>query len=231
MEVFSERVADLRDKNGMLKQENEKLERMLFLAKAAVARLGPMSQTKATPNFEAPCSPLHVAGHALVDPTSAYARGSPPALARSSSINVASMPSPQLAGASRRDVLDQALQRSRVDSDCGRAAYPINEATLHSSPAVFENPFLLPHMLPDSTYVGPLRLNDEEEQKRLLQARRIQLECLLAAQRAAAPGPRRTAEQLLNEQLLQQQGQRNADMRNEQQGFLAGLFGIPTWFS
>jgi hypothetical protein len=86
-------------------------------------------------------------------------------------------------------------------------------------------------MLADSTYVDPLRLNEDEHQKRLLQARMIQLERILDAQRGAATGPRRTAEQFLNEQLIQQRRQRNVEMRNEPQGFLAGFFGIPTWFS
>jgi hypothetical protein len=211
MEVFSEQVTDLREKNWILKQENDKLETMLREAKADVHRMGPFVPASARSYCDSPCP----------SPPSTASRNSPSAVDETSGRT--------FVGRNKPDYVEYPAPQHFVEDTRRRGALPVNEATLLASPTAFETSLLQQRMIP--SYYDQRLLNHEQNQQRLLASRMLELERLLEAQRDAHAGPRRTAEQFINEQYARQRRERVVTNRDEPHGILTGLLGIPSWFS
>jgi hypothetical protein len=227
MEVFSEQVTDLREKNWILKQENDKLETMLREAKADVQRMGSFVPASARSKCDSPCpSPPSAASRniPLASP-SEFLRDSPSAVA-----GFAFSPSGRtFGGRNKPEYVEYPAPQHFVDDTRRRGPVPVSEATLLASPTAFETSLLQQRMIP--SYYDQRLLNHEQNQQRLLASRMLELERLLEAQRDAHAGPRRTAEQFINEQYARQRRERVVTNRDEPHGILTGLLGIPSWFS
>lgn len=226
MEVFSEQVTDLREKNWILKQENDKLEIMLREAKAEVLRMGSFVPNVARSKSDSPClSPSATSRNVPLASPSEFLRDSPSAVAG----YTFSASGRSSTGRNKPDYAEYPSPQHFVDDSRRRGTVPLNEAALLASPTAFETSLLQQRMLP--THCDPRLLNQEQSQQRLLASRMLELERLLRAQRDAHAGPHRTAEQFLNEQYARQRRERVMVNRDEPHGLLAGFLGIPSWFS
>jgi hypothetical protein len=214
-------------RNWILKQENDKLETMLREAKSEVKRTRSFVPASARSRCDSPCpSPPGTASRniPLASPSD-FLRDSPSAVAG----YAFSAPGQNFSGRNKPDYVKDPPPQHFVDDTRRRGTVPVNESTLFASPTAFETSLLQQRMIP--SYYDPRLLNQEQNQQRLLASRMLELERLLESQRDAHAGPRRTAEQFLNEQYVRQRRERVMTNRDEPHGLLAGLLGIPSWFS